>query len=56
MSHDVFREVPEKGQIPGANSPEMLLTKLQLMRLEIPSDLWCELKDEGLLRADSPIP
>ena len=30
--------------------------KAELMRVAIPADLWAELKAEGLLRADAPVP
>ncbi len=42
--------------IPGPNSPEQVRANLDWMRLEIPPDLWAELKAEGLLRPDAPTP
>jgi D-threo-aldose 1-dehydrogenase len=42
--------------IPGPNTPDQVRTNLQWMRTEIPSDLWAELKAEGLLRQDAPTP
>ena len=42
--------------IPGAVSPEQVRRNLELMRIDIPQDLWAELKAEGLLRADAPTP
>jgi len=31
-------------------------TNVEWMRVNIPSDLWAELKEEGVLRADAPTP
>ena len=42
--------------IPGPNTPDQVRTNLQWMRIDIPSDLWAELKSEGLLRPDAPVP
>jgi D-threo-aldose 1-dehydrogenase len=42
--------------IPGPNTPDQVRTNLQWMRAEIPSDLWDELKAEGLLPTDAPTP
>lgn len=42
--------------IPGAVSAEQVRQNLGLMRVEVPKDLWAELKAEGLLRADAPTP
>lgn len=42
--------------IPGMNSPEIVSTNLDWFQLDIPDDLWSELKAEGLLRADVPTP
>lgn len=40
--------------IPGLNSPEKVEMNLDWIRIEIPQDLWDELKSEGLLRRDAP--
>lgn len=40
--------------IPGGFKPEHIASNLEHMRRDIPSDLWAELKHEGLLRADAP--
>ena len=40
--------------IPGPNSPEQAQCNLEWMRVEIPSDLWAELKAEGLIQVDAP--
>ena len=40
--------------IPGANSPAQVKENLGHMLHEIPRDMWAELKQEGLLRADAP--
>ena len=42
--------------IPGPNSPAQVRSNLAWMRAPIPADLWAELKQEGLLRADAPVP
>ena len=40
--------------IPGARSHEEIVANKAILEAEIPSDLWAELKHEGLLRADAP--
>lgn len=42
--------------IPGPNAPEQVARNLEWLRLEIPSDLWAELKAEGLLHPEAPTP
>lgn len=42
--------------IPGPNAPDQVRTNMQWMRVEIPSDLWSELKEYGLIRPDAPTP
>ena len=42
--------------IPGPNTAAQVRTNLQWMRAEIPTDLWAELKADGLLRPDAPTP
>jgi D-threo-aldose 1-dehydrogenase len=42
--------------IPGGFRPEHVQTNARLLRHPIPSDLWAELKAEGLLREDAPTP
>ena len=42
--------------IPGPNAPEQVRTNLDWMHADIPTDLWAELKAEGLLRPDAPTP
>jgi D-threo-aldose 1-dehydrogenase len=42
--------------IPGAVSPEQVLSNVAALRQPIPADLWAVLKAEGLLRADAPVP
>ena len=42
--------------IPGPNAPEQARTNLEWLRTPIPSDLWAELKAEGLVRAEAPTP
>ena len=42
--------------IPGANHPEQVRQNLAGLAAPIPDDCWAELKEEGLLRADAPVP
>jgi D-threo-aldose 1-dehydrogenase len=42
--------------IPGAFAPEQISRNVALMAEPIPADLWAELKQEKLLRADAPVP
>jgi D-threo-aldose 1-dehydrogenase len=42
--------------IPGPNSPEQAQSNLDWMRVSIPSDLWAELKAEGLILEQTPTP
>ena len=42
--------------IPGPNAPDQVRTNLEWMRIEIPVALWADLKQEGLLAQDTPVP
>ena len=42
--------------IPGANSPQQIHQNIEGLQLEIPDDLWLELKAEGLIRQEAPTP
>jgi D-threo-aldose 1-dehydrogenase len=42
--------------IPGALEPEHIARNVAAFRRVIPTDFWAELKYEGLLRADAPVP
>ncbi len=42
--------------IPGASSPNQQTRNMEAFRAAIPDDLWAELKHEGLLREDAPVP
>jgi D-threo-aldose 1-dehydrogenase len=42
--------------IPGAFAPEHVARNVALMETAIPADLWAELKQEGLLHPDAPVP
>lgn len=42
--------------IPGASSPAQQARNVEWFQHPIPADLWAELKHEGLLRADVPVP
>ncbi len=51
MGHPVVSAV-----IPGAASAAQLERNVATFRYPIPGDLWAELKSEGLLREDAPVP
>lgn len=42
--------------IPGASSPAQQARNVEAFRMAIPDELWAELKHEGLLRDDAPVP
>ena len=42
--------------IPGADAPEQVRQNAGLMQQPIPAELWADLKCEGLLRQDAPVP
>jgi len=42
--------------IPGARSAAHVQRNLEVFRQAIPADLWAELKHEGLMRQDAPVP
>jgi len=42
--------------IPGTRRPERVTENFELLQVEIPADYWAELKAEGLVRADAPVP
>ncbi|WP_029013355.1 aldo/keto reductase [Niveispirillum irakense] len=42
--------------IPGMNSPAQVERAVTLMRQDIPPALWAELKQQGLIRIDAPVP
>ena len=42
--------------IPGASSPAQLERNVATFSHPVPADLWAELKHEGLLREDAPVP
>ena len=42
--------------IPGALLPEHVARNVAAFRHAIPADFWSELKHEGLLRPDAPVP
>lgn len=42
--------------IPGPNAPEQVSANVDWMRVDVPADLWAELKAAGLLRPDAPTP
>lgn len=45
-----------KSVIPGMNSPEIVQKNLDWFKTDIPADLWSELKEEGLLHREVPVP
>jgi D-threo-aldose 1-dehydrogenase len=42
--------------IPGMNSPRQVAEAVRLMAIEIDPALWSDLKEQGLMRADAPVP
>ena len=42
--------------IPGPNHPDQVRTNMAWLRTEVPAALWRDLKSEGLLHPDAPIP
>jgi D-threo-aldose 1-dehydrogenase len=51
LGHPVVKTV-----IPGANSAEQVRNNRALLDTPIPPQLWSDLKSEGLVRADAPVP
>jgi D-threo-aldose 1-dehydrogenase len=51
LGHPVVKTV-----IPGANSPGQVTSNMRLLNARIPPAFWSDLKSEGLLRADAPVP
>ena len=45
-----------KTVIPGANSAAQVKENLRLLKARIPPSLWSDLKTEGLVRQDAPVP
>jgi len=42
--------------IPGGQTPDEVRGNAQVLRAAIPAALWSDLKAQGLLRADAPVP
>ncbi|WP_051403655.1 aldo/keto reductase [Pseudoxanthomonas sp. J31] len=42
--------------IPGARTPEQVRANVASMAVDVPSALWAELKDEGLVEREAPVP
>ena len=42
--------------IPGATRPEYVTGNVGRLQTHIPPDLWADLRSEGLLRPDAPVP
>jgi len=42
--------------IPGARTPSEITRNVETFAVDVPADLWAELKAEGLLREDAPTP
>lgn len=51
LGHPVVASV-----IPGANAPEQVRKNLEWLRLDLPRELWAELKAEGLIDDGAPVP
>ncbi len=42
--------------IPGGRTPDEVRRNIEMMQVEIPASLWSDLKDQGLLHKDAPVP
>jgi len=42
--------------IPGTRQPQHVQENFELLQESIPSDFWTDLRDEGLIRNDAPVP
>jgi D-threo-aldose 1-dehydrogenase len=42
--------------VPGTRQPDRVTENFELLQVAIPADYWAELKAEGLVRADAPVP
>jgi D-threo-aldose 1-dehydrogenase len=51
LAHPVVSSI-----VTGAVAPHEIARNVELMTARIPADLWAELKHEGLLRDDAPVP
>jgi len=51
LAHPVVASV-----IPGQGTPRHVADTVALLRMAIPAPFWAELREQGLLRADAPIP
>ncbi|UEM22211.1 aldo/keto reductase [Skermanella mucosa] len=51
LGHPVVASV-----IPGMGSPARIKENMDLLAHKIPSDLWAELRSDGLIRQDAPLP
>ena len=53
-----FAAAPEvvSAVIPGARTPQQVQANVDSMAVAIPAQLWDELKDEGLIERDAPVP
>ncbi len=53
-----FADAPEvvSAVIPGARSPEQVQANVASMAVAVPAAFWAELKQEGLIAADAPVP
>lgn len=42
--------------IPSTKSPEHQINNFRMMSYTIPKDLWTDLRDEGLIHPEAPVP
>jgi D-threo-aldose 1-dehydrogenase len=54
--HFVLGHPAVKTVIPGANAAEQVTANVALLNSRIPASLWADLKSEGLIRSDAPVP
>jgi D-threo-aldose 1-dehydrogenase len=45
-----------KTVIPGASGPHEVRRNVEILHTPVPGALWSDLKGEGLIRADAPVP
>jgi D-threo-aldose 1-dehydrogenase len=45
-----------KSIIPGAANPQEVFSNVTVFQVPVPDSLWSDLKTEGLIRADAPVP
>ncbi len=52
----VFGHPAVKTVIPGAVNPAQVTANVEVLETQVPDELWSDLKGEGLIRSDAPVP